>query len=147
VNRLYVLFDGECELCARCRDWLIRQPKFVPLEFIPFQSPEVSKRFPGIQALGPAEQLLVVGDNGAVYRGPSAWIICLWALSNYRLYAQRLADPILLPFARIVCELLSRNRFFLSRQFFRQKSETLVRQLSPHGTAPRQACVSNKATV
>jgi len=147
VNRLYVLFDGECELCARCRDWLMRQPKFVPLEFIAFQSPEVRQRFPGIDALNPQEQLLVVADDGAVYRGANAWVMCLWALQDYRNYAQRLADPILLPFARIVCELLSRNRFSISRQFFRQKPETLVRHFFPYGRIPQQAHVSNKATV
>jgi len=51
---LYVLFDADCELCARCRNWLAQQPAFVPLVFIAFQSDEAQRRFPGIDALKPA---------------------------------------------------------------------------------------------
>jgi len=111
---LYVLFDAHCELCVRCRNWLMKQRAFVPLIFIAFQSDEAHHRFPSIDTLNPGEQLLVISDEGAVYRGAHAWIVCLWALENYREHAQRLAYPALLPFARAACELLSRNRFFLS---------------------------------
>ncbi len=37
MKRLYVLFDGECSLCGRCRDWLARQPAYLELYFLPFQ--------------------------------------------------------------------------------------------------------------
>jgi predicted DCC family thiol-disulfide oxidoreductase YuxK len=93
---LYVLFDADCEICVRCRNWLAQH------------------RFPGIDALKPGEQLLVISDEGAVYRGAHAWIMCLWALENHREHAQRLTHPALLPLAKAVCEFLSRNRFFLS---------------------------------
>ena len=66
---LYVLFDADCELCVRCRNWLMQQPAFVPLVFIAFQSDEAQRRFPGIDGLKPEEQLLVISDEGAVYRG------------------------------------------------------------------------------
>lgn len=129
---LYVLYDSQCELCIRCRDWLMKQAVFVPLVFIPLQSDEVQRRFPGIDALKPAEQLLVISDDGSVYRGASAWIMCLWALQNYRQHAQRLATPVLLPLAQSVCELLSRNRFFLSDILFRQDPESAARKLTAH---------------
>jgi predicted DCC family thiol-disulfide oxidoreductase YuxK len=115
MKRLFILFDGECSLCGRCREWLARQPAFLELEFVPFQSPEARERFPGIEALHPEEQLLVVSDEGAVYRGPQAWIMCLYALREYRAWSQRLAHPALLPWARRVCELLSENRLQVSR--------------------------------
>ena len=130
MKSLYVLFDGECELCVRCRNWLMAQPAFVPLVFIAFQSDEAQRRFSGIDALKPNEQLLVISDDGAIYRGAHAWIMCLWALENYREHAQRLAHPVLLPLARTVCELLSRNRFFLSDILFRQKPETAAQELA-----------------
>lgn len=129
---LYVLFDAQCELCVRCRNWLMQRPTFVPLVFIAFQSDEAQRRFPGIDALKPGEQLLVISDEGAVYRGAHAWIMCLWALKNYREHAQRLAHPVLLPLARTVCELLSRNRFFLSDILFRQNPETAAQKLVAH---------------
>ena len=115
MKRLYVLFDGECALCGRCRSWLARQPAFLPLHFLPFQSPEVARLFPGIEALHPEEQLLVVSDEGGVYRGPQAWIMCLYALRNYREWSYRLAHQALLPWARRACEALSENRFHVSR--------------------------------
>lgn len=117
----------------------MRQPAFVPLAFIPLQSPHLPQQFPGIEALNPKEQLLVIGDNGAVYRGASAWVMCLWATQEYREHARRLAEPVLLPFSRLVCELLSRNRFFISRLFFRQDSNEVARELATHAQPP--SCV------
>lgn len=110
----------------------MKQAAFVPLVFIALQSPEAQKQFPGIDALNPNEQLLVVADDGSVYRGACAWIMCLWALQNYREHAQRLANPVLLPLAQSVCELLSRNRFYLSDALFRQDSPDAARQLAAH---------------
>jgi len=144
---LYVLFDAECAMCVRCRNWLSRQPAYVALHFIPLQSPDLPRLFPGIEALQPNEQLLVVGDNGAVYRGASAWIMCLWALEKYRTHAQRLAEPMLLPFARVVCELLSRNRFFISRMFFDEENQVVARHLAAHVSPPAQPCSNMRATV
>lgn len=142
---LYVLFDAECAMCVRCREWLSRQPAFVPLHFIPLQSPDLPRFFPGIDVLKPNEQLLVVGDNGAVYRGACAWIMCLWGLQEYREHALRLAEPVLLPFARMVCELLSRNRFFLSRQFFKQNAHDVARRLTAHIPLEQPKCLAVSA--
>lgn len=129
---LYALYDSQCELCVRCRNWLMKQAAFVPLVFIPLQSPEVQKRFPGIDTFKPSEQMLVISDDGSVYRGARAWIMCLWALRKYRQHAQRLAHPILLPLAQRVCELLSRNRFYLSDILFRHDAENAARKLAAH---------------
>ena len=132
MKRLYVLFDAQCELCVRCRTWLMKQPAFVPLAFVALQSDEAKLRFPGIETLRPNDQLLVISDDGSVYRGAYAWIMRLWALRKYREHAQRLAHPILVPFARIVCELLSRNRFFLSGALFRQDARSAAKKLTAH---------------
>src|SRR5262245_43594908 len=132
MTYLYVLFDADCELCVRCRNWLAQQPAYVPLVFIGFQSDEARRRFPGIDDLRPGEQLLAISHEGDVYRGTQAWIMCLWALENYREHAQRLAHPALLPLARTVCELLSRNRFFLSDILLRQNPETAAQKLAAH---------------
>jgi predicted DCC family thiol-disulfide oxidoreductase YuxK len=132
MKSLYVLFDAECEFCIRCRNWLMQQPAFVSLVFISFQSDEAQRRFPGIEALKPNEQLLVISDEGSVYRGAHAWIMCLWALEKYREHAQRLAHPVLLPLATAVCELLSRNRFFLSDTLFGQEPHSAARKVAAH---------------
>src|SRR5438034_5948873 len=132
MKRLYVLFDAQCELCVRCRNWLMKQAAFVPLVFIALQSDEARQRFPEIEKLRPNEQLLVISDDGSVYRGANAWIMCLWVLENYREHAQRLAHPVLLPLAKLVCELLSRNRFFLSDALLRQEPHSAARKVAAH---------------
>lgn len=137
---LYVLYDAQCELCVQCRNWLIKQAAFVPLVFIAFQSDEAHRRFPGIDALKPEEQLLAISDVGDVYRGAHAWIMCLWALQKYRDHALRTANPILLPFAHVVCELLSRNRFHLSTALFRQEPKNTARLLAEHYPKHRATC-------
>jgi hypothetical protein len=85
---LYVLFDADCELCVRCRNWLAQQPAFMSLVFVAFQSGGAQRRFPGIGTLEPAEHLLAISDQGAVYRGAHAWITCIWALQKYRQHAR-----------------------------------------------------------
>lgn len=131
MKRLYVLFDQECALCQGCRQWLMRQQAFIELYFIPLQSPEIAQRFPGLKEwdqLDLREKLVVVSDEGAVYQGQYAWIMWLYALREYREWAQRLAHPALLPFARRVCEVVSSNRLLISR-FLKEPVEELSKKL------------------
>ena len=96
----------------------MRQEAFIELRFIPLQSPEIARRFPGLKEwdqLDLREKLVVVSDEGAVYQGQYAWIMCLYALREYREWAQRLSHPTMLPFARRVCEAVSRNRYSISQ--------------------------------
>ena len=146
MNRFYVLFDAQCELCVRCRNWLRNQPAFVSLSFIALQSAQAQQRFPGIDALKPNEQLLVISDEGSVYRGAHAWIMCLWALRKYREHALRLASPVMLPFAQIVCELLSRNRFHLSEALFRQRQLHAAGLLAGRNSCRKGNCSNTAAS-
>ncbi len=110
----------------------MRQSAYIELDFIPLQSPEITRRFPGLKEwdqLDLREKLVVVSDEVAVYQGQYAWIMCLFALREYREWAQRLAHPALLPFARRVCESVSRNRLTLSR-FFKGPVDDLRNSLS-----------------
>ena len=136
MKTLHVLFDAECGLCRRCCRWLQGQPAFVELKFLPLQSPEAGCRFPGIERFDPRKQLLVVSDEGAVYQGPHAWIMCLWALREYREWSQRLASPALLPWARRACELLSEHRLTLSAWFRERNDGALEKELSAPAAGP-----------
>ena len=111
-----------------------------------FHRVAVGRRFPGIDALKPNEQLLVISDEGSVYRGAHAWIMCLWALRKYREHAQRLASPTLLPFAQIVCELLSRNRFHLSEALFRQRQLRAAGLLAGRNRCRKGSCCNAAAS-
>jgi predicted DCC family thiol-disulfide oxidoreductase YuxK len=93
MKTLHVLYDERCPLCARCRAWLEKQPTFVPLIFMPFRTPEVERRFPGVAKLNPEREIVVVSDDGDAWQGAHAWVMCLWALREYREWALRLAHP------------------------------------------------------
>lgn len=141
MKRLHVLYDAKCELCRRVRVWLQAQPAYMPLVFVPLQSPDLEERFPGITAMEPARQILVVADSGDVWRGADAWIMCLWALREYREWSQRLASPLLRPFAARVCDLVSRNRHRFSEWFLRTGSAEIANTLAAQeGTQAAQMC-------
>jgi hypothetical protein len=50
------------------------------------------------------DELVVVGDAGEVWAGPAAFLVCLWALVDWREWSFRLAGPAFAPLA---------ERFFL----------------------------------
>jgi hypothetical protein len=99
MKTLHLLYDAQNEFALRCRCWLTSQPAVVRLEFIPFQAPELMAKFPGIDPYREKNSVLAVTDEGAVYAGPQAYVVCLFVLDEYRQWAERLSDPTLLPFA------------------------------------------------
>lgn len=111
---LHVLYDEECGLCTRFRSWLLGQPSHIPFVFVPLQDPSLEERFPGIQSFHPEREIVVVDDEGRVYQGPNAWVLCLWATREYRVASHRLASPSMLPMVRKICVLVSSNRLRLS---------------------------------
>jgi predicted DCC family thiol-disulfide oxidoreductase YuxK len=111
---LAVLYDDRCGICSRMRRWLERQSSFVPLRLVPLHSPGLSTRFPGIESFDPDEKLVVVSDEGSVWRGDSAWITLLWALREGREMSLKLASPALRPLARRIVNAVSGNRLRLS---------------------------------
>jgi predicted DCC family thiol-disulfide oxidoreductase YuxK len=115
MKTLTVLYDGSCGFCVECARWLATQPQLVRLELLPSSTIAARTRFPTLTTAGATEELIVVDDEGGVYRGTHAWIMCLWALRPYRNAAKRLASPALLPLARATFALVSRSRLPLSR--------------------------------
>lgn len=114
IRTLYVLYDLECGLCIRCRNWLQQQHMLVPLQFVPLQTPDLEQRFAGISRYEPEREIVVVGDRGEVYTGGAAWIMCLWALERTRPWALRLVRAGLAPLVKRFCLLISSNRLRLS---------------------------------
>jgi predicted DCC family thiol-disulfide oxidoreductase YuxK len=91
IGKLTIFYDEECELCRRCRAWLERQPAFLPLGFVPCGSPKTRRGLPALPGLG--KQLVVIADTGAVWIGPAAFVVCLWALRRWRAWSFRLTGP------------------------------------------------------
>ncbi len=115
MNRLYILYDANCGLCSSVREWVQEQPQLVAMEFVAAHSPQASVLFPSLSRPGQRpEELIVVDDRGGVYREGHAWIMCLYALADYRALSLRLASPTLLPLARRAFSFLSKRRSALS---------------------------------
>jgi len=112
---LTVLYDQDCGLCRRAHDWLAEQSKLVELIFVPCCSDEARKRYPQLNHGLTKNDLTVIGNNGAVYFGPKAWLMVLWALTGYRDWAYRLSTPELLPTTKKVVSVISQNRYQISR--------------------------------
>ena len=112
---LTILYDPSCGLCRRVHDWLEGQPKFIELVLIPVKSDQAMRRFPHLDHTPTLNDLTVVSDQGAVYYGPKAWLMVLWALCRYREWSYRLASPELLPTTRKVVSLVSQHRYQISR--------------------------------
>ena len=108
MNALTVLYDETCPLCVRCRDWMLSQPSYVPLELMPSHSEHARRRYGKVPWLG--AELCVVSDVGEVWVGAAAFLMCLWALCEWRPWSYRLSGPSLAPLAERFFHGLSQNR-------------------------------------
>ena len=115
MSSLTALYDPSCGLCRRVQSWLEEQPKLVQLVLVPVKSDEARSRFPQLDHEPTMNDLTVISDQGAVYYGPKAWLMVLWALGRYREWAYRLASPELLPTVRRVVSMISQHRYQISR--------------------------------
>jgi predicted DCC family thiol-disulfide oxidoreductase YuxK len=113
MERLTVLYDATCALCVRCGDFLAGAPSFVPIELLAGQSPEARERYGEVPWLG--EELVVASDEGDVWIGPAAFLVCLWALCEYREWSYRLSGDVLAPLAERFFVAISSNRRKLAR--------------------------------
>jgi predicted DCC family thiol-disulfide oxidoreductase YuxK len=126
MNSLTIFYDARCGLCSRVRRWLQSQPAFVRLEFIAYNAPEAALRFPGIRHLRADQEIVVMADTGEVWQGAAAWVMCLWALRDYRVWSARLSSTAMQVLARRVVHWISSNRAGISRVFrFGSDSELL----------------------
>jgi predicted DCC family thiol-disulfide oxidoreductase YuxK len=100
VRHLVLLYDAGCPLCTRFRQWLVDQPHAIPLSAIAAGSPEARRLLPALDHDATLREVTVVGDDGQVWSGARAWVMCLWATVAHRETALRLSTPVGLPVAR-----------------------------------------------
>jgi predicted DCC family thiol-disulfide oxidoreductase YuxK len=110
MHTLTVLYDARCSLCRRIRSWLETQPTYIDLAFVPAGSAEARRRFPELDHAATMSELTVISDEGAVYHEANAWLMCLWALRDYRAWSLRLSAPDMIPLARRFVIWVARNR-------------------------------------
>jgi predicted DCC family thiol-disulfide oxidoreductase YuxK len=129
MKRLYILYDDRCGFCREVKFWAERQPAFLELIFLPAGSPRANKLFPELAPSGRPEELIVVSDEGGIYRDTQAYIMCLYALMEYREWSLRLATPALMPLARKAFHLISKNRLRIS-ELLNMEGDKLVERLN-----------------
>jgi predicted DCC family thiol-disulfide oxidoreductase YuxK len=116
MKTLTILYDADCRLCRRIKEWLHRQSKYVDLDFIAAGSEAARSRYPQLDHEATLKELTVVCDEGNYYRGAKGWLMCLWALREYRGWAIRFSAPELAPMARRLVVKVSSLRFRFGRQ-------------------------------
>ena len=84
MKTYFVLYDMDCGFCCMCKRWLQKQPAYVPLVFVGRQSRTAAEKFGRVVDPNEPEEMVVVSSDGEVYRGTSAYLVCLWALRSYR---------------------------------------------------------------
>jgi predicted DCC family thiol-disulfide oxidoreductase YuxK len=115
---LTVLYDPTCSLCRRCRTWMERQRSFLRVTWLACTGEEARKAYGEIPWL--QDELVVVGDGGEVWAGPAAFLVCLWALVDWREWSFRLAGPAFAPLAERFFFYLSSRRRSIGRLFDHQ---------------------------
>lgn len=125
VTGITVVYDASCGLCTRAKEWIKQQAPLVGVQFVAAGSAAARMRFPQL----PAGELAVVANTEEVWLGDRAWIVCLWALREYRDFAFRLTSPVLSLMAREAFSIVSRNRQALSSMLSFRSDRDIEQQL------------------
>ena len=115
MKALTIFYDPCCGLCRSFRIWMMAQPSYCRMEFVPYSSGLARRLLPEIENMDAGREIVVMNDEGDIWQGPEAWVTCLWVLKKWRGWARRMASPALLPLADKVCHLISANRLTLSK--------------------------------
>jgi predicted DCC family thiol-disulfide oxidoreductase YuxK len=111
MRELTVLYDAQCGLCRRFKEWLAAQHPgsngeggVMRLRFVAAGSTNARTLYPGLDHEATLREVTVVADDGSVYVGDRAWIVCLWATAEHRHTAVRLARPAMRPVAKAMVQ-------------------------------------------
>lgn len=143
MTTLTIFYDARCGVCSRFRRWMLEQPAYVRLDFVPYDSPQALRLCPELPDLRADQEIVVRGDDGSLWQGAAAWVVCLWALHDYREWSLRLAAPGMLGLARKVVHWISSNRISLS-SLLRLKSDEALRAEVRHVACDNGGCAVNR---
>jgi predicted DCC family thiol-disulfide oxidoreductase YuxK len=108
--RLTVLYDEACPMCRQLRAWLASQRVVVQLELLAAASPEARWRYPRLDHERTKAVLTVITQDGAVFEGERAWLVCAWALPRWQPLAEQLGTRPRLVLVRVASRLVNRHR-------------------------------------
>ena len=105
---LYVLFDAQCTVCVASAEWLHSHAQHEALKLIDARGAFANQYFNTISKRG--EELVVVSDTGEVWWGPSAFLVCFWAMKSTHWLAQLASFELFQPLAEMLFRLISDHR-------------------------------------
>ena len=129
MEKLYVLYDPKCELCCRLKNWILVQRSWLEIAVVEQGSEKARRLFPELDGVATQDDLAVISDQGAVYLNDRAWIMVLYAMVEYRGWAERLTHPLLMPLARQAFAVLSKNRHTISSWLSSENPEAIASEL------------------
>ena len=132
ITGLTVFYDPGCGVCCRFRRWLESQALWLPVEFMGFREKEAEVLMPGLLDLGADRECIVLADDGHWWQGADAWLVCLWATREYRLWSSRLAAPVFRPVLLKVVDAVSSNRLKLSSLLGFSSDREVMAELEKH---------------
>jgi predicted DCC family thiol-disulfide oxidoreductase YuxK len=138
MRTLYVLYDSRCGICSRLKAWMLAQPAYCTIDFVAAGSARARRLFPQLPHRDEPSELVAITDEGEVYVDDAAWILCLYALVDYRAWSFRLSRTPLRHMARNAWELLSKNRGQLSRMLDLASDAELMQRFEVE--TPAAAC-------
>jgi predicted DCC family thiol-disulfide oxidoreductase YuxK len=130
MKTLYVLYDFECGFCRRIKNRFAMESAFIELKFMASLSDEAHALFP--ELCREAQELIVVDDEGGVYRDTDAYIMVLYALKPYREWSLRFAGPMLRPLVKNLFHAIAKNRQTISRIFQWKSDHDIAEELDAH---------------
>ena len=104
----YVLFDAHCAVCVASAEWLGSRAQHEELRLVDARGAFSGNYFNSVEKRG--EELVVVSDTGEVWWGPSAFLVCFWALKSTRWLAILASFELCLPLAEMLFRFLSEHR-------------------------------------
>lgn len=112
AGRMVILFDGVCDVCNSGVAWVRARDTAGAFAFVPFQSPEVARRWPGLDPRALERALHVVAPDGSIRAGADALPLILSRLpgAGARWAARILGWPGVLAVARPVYAMVARLR-------------------------------------
>ena len=114
MDRLTVIFDGDCVLCRRSVRWLARQQTHVEVVSVPALHTGTKDEYGHIPGYG--DNMVVVADDGRVWVGPpDAYLMVMWAIRGTRVLSYVLSAPVLKGLTTWAIRLVTRNRHLIGK--------------------------------
>jgi predicted DCC family thiol-disulfide oxidoreductase YuxK len=95
MPRYLLVFDGQCEVCGRLVAAVRRWDRAGSLEILPYQDPDVARRFPHVPATAFRDAMQLLGPAGERWEGAAAIERMLEVLPAGRLLGWTFRVPVL----------------------------------------------------